>query len=71
MKRLVNFKEIMSTYGANKSSLGCEICKPVIGSILSSLHNEHIMRPEHNQNQDTNDKYVAPPVPRPFFDAKI
>ncbi|GJJ15033.1 hypothetical protein Clacol_009307 [Clathrus columnatus] len=59
VKRLVNFQEIMGTYGTNKDSLGCEICKPVIGSILSSIHNEHILRPEHHQNQDTNDRFLA------------
>lgn len=37
VKQLRTFPEIMQTIGINKDSLGCEICKPAIGSILSSL----------------------------------
>ncbi|KAI3622179.1 nitrite reductase [Moniliophthora roreri] len=39
--------------------LGCEICRPAVASILSSLWNEHVMKPVHHQNQDTNDKFLA------------
>lgn len=49
----------MAQCGTNKDSLGCEICKPAIGSILSSLNNEHIMKPIHHQNQETNDRFLA------------
>jgi nitrite reductase (NAD(P)H) len=38
VKKLRDFAEIMSVSGVNKDSLGCEICKPAIGSILSSLY---------------------------------
>ena len=38
----------MAAVGVTSDSLGCEICKPAIGSILSSLWNEHIMKPEHH-----------------------
>lgn len=37
VKRLRDFFEIMSTCGVTKDAIGCEICKPAIGSILSSL----------------------------------
>jgi hypothetical protein len=37
VKRFKDFFEIMSTCGVKKDALGCEICKPAIGSILSSL----------------------------------
>ena len=37
VKRLKDFFEIMSTCGVKEDALGCEICKPAIGSILSSL----------------------------------
>ncbi|KAJ7637116.1 nitrite reductase [Roridomyces roridus] len=59
VKKLRDFTEIMGTLGVNKDSLGCEICKPAIGSILSSLYSEHIMTPSHHQNQDTNDRFLG------------
>ncbi|KAJ6571761.1 NADPH nitrite reductase [Mycena capillaripes] len=59
VKKLRDFTEIMQNSGVNKNSLGCEICKPAIGSILSSLYNEHIMSPAHHQNQDTNDRFLG------------
>jgi nitrite reductase (NAD(P)H) len=37
VKKLRDFTEIMRDSGVDKDSLGCEICKPAIGSILSSL----------------------------------
>jgi nitrite reductase (NAD(P)H) len=37
VKKLKDFFEVMSTCGVKKDALGCEICKPAIGSILSSL----------------------------------
>ncbi|KAI0081228.1 nitrite reductase [Panus rudis PR-1116 ss-1] len=59
VKKLRTFDKIMTTIGVNKDSLGCEICKPAIGSILSSLWNEHIMDSAHHANQDTNDRFLA------------
>ncbi|KAF7349262.1 NAD(P)H nitrite reductase [Mycena sanguinolenta] len=59
VKKLRDFNEIMQDSGVDKNSLGCEICKPAIGSILSSLYNEHIMAPAHHQNQDTNDRFLG------------
>ncbi|KAF6764112.1 nitrite reductase [Ephemerocybe angulata] len=59
VKQLKTLGEVMETFGVNKEALGCEICKPAIGSILSSLYNEHVMKPGHHQNQDTNDKFLA------------
>ncbi|KAG6812575.1 hypothetical protein H0H93_013791, partial [Arthromyces matolae] len=59
VKSLRSFPEIMEAIGVNPSSIGCEICKPAIASILSSLYNEHVMKPTHHQNQDTNDRYMA------------
>src|ERR1700691_5638489 len=37
VKKLRNFTQIMHELGVSKDSIGCEICKPAIGSILSSL----------------------------------
>ncbi|KAG2363511.1 hypothetical protein BDR07DRAFT_1483621 [Suillus spraguei] len=59
IRKLKTFPEIMKAVGVKQDSLGCEICKPAIGSILSSLYNELVMAPIHHANQDTNDKYLA------------
>jgi nitrite reductase (NAD(P)H) len=56
IKRLEDFPSIMAAVGTKPDSVGCETCKPTIGSILSSLYNEHVMKPIHHQNQETNDK---------------
>lgn len=59
VKKLVSFKQIMAEVGENPGSIGCEVCKPAVGSILASLNNEFILSGKHHQNQDTNDKYLA------------
>jgi nitrite reductase (NAD(P)H) len=59
VKRLKSFDEVIRTAGKNPESLGCELCKPAIASILSSLFNQHVMdRPVH-ELQDTNDRFLA------------
>jgi nitrite reductase (NAD(P)H) len=61
VKRLTTFTAVMEAVGKDKDSLGCEICKPVIGNLISSTAgiNEHIMDPLHHSNQDTNDRFLA------------
>ncbi|CAO1635540.1 unnamed protein product [Parajaminaea phylloscopi] len=58
-KKLKSFTEVMRAVGKSPESLGCEVCRPAIGSILSSLYNEWIMAPQLRQTQDTNDRYMA------------
>ncbi|OCF30509.1 nitrite reductase [NAD(P)H], large subunit [Kwoniella heveanensis BCC8398] len=58
IKKLRDFATIMSTLGV-PGSVGCEVCKPAVASVLSSLYNEHVMKPEHHHNQDTNDRFLA------------
>ena len=58
-KKLKDFTTVMSTVGKKADSLGCEVCRPAIGSILSSLYNDWIMAPQLRQTQDTNDRYLA------------
>ncbi|KAF1814019.1 nitrite reductase NiiA [Eremomyces bilateralis CBS 781.70] len=58
VKRLESFEAIMSEYGT-PSSLGCEVCKPAIASILASLFNKHILDPSRKGLQETNDKFLA------------
>ena len=38
VRKLRTFGEVMATVGINKNAIGCEICKPAIGSILSSVY---------------------------------
>ena len=38
IKGLRAFSEVMQEVGISKDSVGCELCKPAIGSILSSLY---------------------------------
>lgn len=38
VRKLRTFGEVMATVGIDKNAIGCEICKPAIGSILSSLY---------------------------------
>ncbi|CAG8943568.1 unnamed protein product [Penicillium salamii] len=59
IKQLKTFTEVMKGAGKNPDSLGCELCKPAIGSILSSLFNPHVMDKGYNDLQDTNDKFLA------------
>ena len=59
VKKLKNFTEIMKECGKDPESLGCEACKPTIGSILATLYNQHIMeRPLHGL-QETNDRFLG------------
>ncbi|WP_226342490.1 (2Fe-2S)-binding protein [Deinococcus sp. AJ005] len=44
---------------AHGTGLGCEVCKPAVGSILASLHNEYVLKPQHAPPQDTNDAFLA------------
>jgi nitrite reductase (NADH) large subunit len=55
-KQLRTFGEIVAHCGKGH---GCEICKPAVTSILASLWNDDIMRPEHETLQDTNDRFLA------------
>jgi nitrite reductase (NAD(P)H) len=58
VKKLESFDAIMAECGT-PGSLGCEVCKPAIGSILASLFNGHILDPSRKGLQDTNDKFLA------------
>lgn len=53
---LTTFSEIIARHGRGR---GCDICKPVIGSILASLGTGHILEGERATLQDTNDHVMA------------
>ena len=50
------FDELLESHGSGD---GCEVCKPVVASILASLWNECIVDPKHQTLQDTNDRFLA------------
>ncbi len=49
-----SFAEIVEKVGRGA---GCEQCKPVVASILASVHNDLIL--DHETVQDTNDRFLA------------
>ncbi|KAK7747331.1 Nitrite reductase [NAD(P)H] [Cytospora paraplurivora] len=59
VKRLKTFAQVMKDSGVDADSVGCEVCKPAVGSIFASLWNKHVMdRPNHGL-QDTNDRFLG------------
>ncbi|MCF2949996.1 nitrite reductase large subunit NirB [Paraglaciecola aquimarina] len=51
-----SFDELVEKHG---QGLGCEICKPAVGSIMASVWNDFILKPDHVSLQDTNDTYLG------------
>jgi nitrite reductase (NADH) large subunit len=51
-----SFDEALDHYGHGE---GCEICKPVISSIIASLWNDMILAKGNDTAQDSNDRYLA------------
>ena len=59
VKKLKTWQEVIKEAGNDPNSIGCEACKPSIGSIFASLYNQHIMdKPVHGL-QETNDRFLA------------
>lgn len=56
LKDLHTFDDVLDTLGKGD---GCEICRPVVSSILASLWNELIVKKENATSQDTNDRFLA------------
>ncbi|MEH6793780.1 MAG: nitrite reductase large subunit NirB [Rhodococcus sp. (in: high G+C Gram-positive bacteria)] len=50
------FSSLIAKYGAGT---GCDICKPVVASILASTSSDHILDGEQASLQDTNDHFLA------------
>jgi nitrite reductase (NADH) large subunit len=53
---LGTFSEIIGAHGSGR---GCDICRPVVASILSSLGAGHVMDKDLARLQDTNDHVMA------------
>lgn len=51
------FEDLLARHG--KGHLGCDICKPAVGSILASCWNRPITEPALIPLQDTNDTFMA------------
>ena len=56
VEKIKSFNELIEKHG---KGLGCDICKPAVGSILASCWNDYILEQEHAGNQDTNDYFMA------------
>lgn len=50
------FSGLIAAYG---QGTGCDICKPVVASILASTSSDHILDGEAASLQDTNDHFLA------------
>lgn len=59
VKQLKALPEVMKQCGKDPSSLGCEVCKPAVGSIIASLFNKHVLDADRRMLQDTNDRFLA------------
>ncbi len=53
---LKTYDDVLNAFGSGD---GCEICKPVVASILASLWNEMILEKGKATAQDSNDRYLA------------
>ncbi len=56
IKKIKTFDELLDSHG---EGLGCDICKPTVGSILASFWNDYVLKEEHIGLQDTNDIYLG------------
>lgn len=54
INKFTNHNEVLGTVGKGD---GCEICKPVLSSIFSSIYNDTANK--HVVEQDSNDRYLA------------
>ncbi|HBK82432.1 MAG TPA: nitrite reductase (NAD(P)H), partial [Flavobacterium sp.] len=54
INKYTNFYEVIDHHGNGD---GCEVCKPIIASIFSSIYNDTANK--HVTTQDTNDRYLA------------
>ncbi|KAI1387253.1 nitrite reductase [Hypoxylon trugodes] len=59
IKRLKTLPDVMREAGNDKSSDGCEACKPAVASIFASLWNKHVMDKTTHGLQDTNDRFLG------------
>ncbi len=61
-EKIKTFAELLKQHGNKHNqqhTIGCEICKPAIGSILASVWNDYILQDDHLPLQDTNDIFLG------------
>jgi len=56
VEKITSFEQLLDSHGCG---LGCEICKPAVGSILASMWNDYILDTAQLPLQDTNDNFLA------------
>ncbi|WP_405551277.1 nitrite reductase large subunit NirB [Streptomyces sp. NBC_01171] len=56
VRGLTDFTTLIDSHGTGD---GCDVCKPVVASILASLGNGHVLDGEQAALQDTNDHHLA------------
>jgi nitrite reductase (NADH) large subunit len=56
MQGLKTYSSVLNEFGKGD---GCEVCKPVVASVLASLWNENILQKDRATIQDSNDRYLA------------
>lgn len=56
VKQIKSFDELLDSHG---HGLGCDICKPAVGSILATFWNDYVLDKKHIGLQDTNDIFLG------------
>ncbi|WP_242419533.1 nitrite reductase large subunit NirB, partial [Frankia sp. CpI1-P] len=56
VRGITTFSQLVAEHGRGR---GCEVCRPVVASILASIHNGYILDGERAALQDTNDHMLA------------
>ena len=56
IKQIKSFDDLLDQHG---HGLGCDICKPAVGSILAGFWNEYVLDKKHIGLQDTNDIFLG------------
>lgn len=56
VKQIKTFDALIASHG---SGLGCDVCKPAVGSMLASFWNDYVLEDSHMELQDTNDIYLG------------
>ena len=54
--RIEGFDDLIARHG---KGLGCDVCKPVVASILASCWNEFVLKKDKAALQDSNDYFLA------------
>ncbi|MBB2922837.1 nitrite reductase large subunit NirB [Cellulomonas cellasea] len=57
--QLRSFTDVLARFGTRPGARGCDICKPVVASILSTTAPGHVLEGERATLQDTNDHVMA------------